>query len=423
MALMGGISPLAVEAFKSWLERKKQQENHGILVPNGYKTLKLPITTWQWILICTLAGGAIGYGLGWQVTKISTYQGLSFTPTSSTDSSENQTTIEGDNSGSVIQSGGNIVITNNFEAPSPTSLPPDWQPIQIYTQRPGCIGYNHVLLPDNFVPSTSELISNADIDNYVSKHQDSEWLVASNSGNISYLLTIASKGEVEDWIRVDGSVRINVKVLNHSMNTNNVNIGTAFLGCGGVDFRNFPNTSLISKAESYSLIQKSLDADAYSLEPGEFEDFLFDFKCESPGIYQVNFGIPYTYKNETKIFYVDASSQFICPSSYTVWTSTLYGILRDTYSWDGIVYQKDYSIRIGTSYLNTSGNGDKLREKPLLNANIITKVDLPIWFLIIDGPVEADGQTWWKVEIDDGNIFQGWIAETADWSEYYRLSN
>jgi len=415
---------------KSWIEQKKQKENRGILLPIGYKTSKsIIILTWRWILLCTLIGAGIGYSIGWQITQSALSINVMPTPTLLTSSHSstlvatqvgaNQITVGGDNSGSIIQAEGDVIITDNVNiAPSATPLPVEWKPIEIFMGRAPCIGYNYVLLPDNLDPSLKNSTTGMDIESFVDNQQQSEWLLPSDSSQIRYILTVKSKIESKDWIRIDGATQITVKVMPETINIDNLNIGNGFFGCGGIDFRNFPITSLNSKLETYILNQKSLDADAFSLEPGEFEDFLFDFKCESPGIYNVEFGIPYTYNGKVDIFQINSPFIFVCPRSYTIWLATMYGILRDGYSWDGIEYQKiTYPIEIGDTYrITDEGEQLNLRDAPSITAKTVKKFERYELILIIDGPTKANGFTWWKVR-DEQNT-EGWIAENQKWLQY-----
>lgn len=74
-------------------------------------------------------------------------------------------------------------------------------------------------------------------------------------------------------------------------------------------------------------------------------------------------------------------------------------------------------FKIGDWYtVTTAGDGVNLRQTPSTSAAVLAKIPAGSYIQIIDGPVQADGQTWWKID----NSFnpgggQGWIVENQDW--------
>jgi len=72
--------------------------------------------------------------------------------------------------------------------------------------------------------------------------------------------------------------------------------------------------------------------------------------------------------------------------------------------------------RIGDIYYVTDdGEGLRLRESPSLSGNIILEFQAGEYIEIIDGPMKADGYTWWKVEKPYGSGDIGWVMENQDW--------
>jgi len=65
-------------------------------------------------------------------------------------------------------------------------------------------------------------------------------------------------------------------------------------------------------------------------------------------------------------------------------------------------------------------NGDprslRLREEPTISAKVITYLKLGKEFLVIGGPVCADGFLWWQIEVDSYSGY--WVAE-GEWGNYF----
>jgi len=73
-------------------------------------------------------------------------------------------------------------------------------------------------------------------------------------------------------------------------------------------------------------------------------------------------------------------------------------------------------FRVGDVYRITEA-GDKLnvRDQPSLNGEIVTQLETGDYVEIIDGPIQADGHTWWKFPIHSGNSNSGWAVEDQGW--------
>ena len=60
--------------------------------------------------------------------------------------------------------------------------------------------------------------------------------------------------------------------------------------------------------------------------------------------------------------------------------------------------------------VGTAGAGLRMRSEPGLSGSInFTAMDAEV-FLVIDGPIEADGYTWWKLEAPYDQTRTGWSA-------------
>jgi hypothetical protein len=77
-------------------------------------------------------------------------------------------------------------------------------------------------------------------------------------------------------------------------------------------------------------------------------------------------------------------------------------------------------FRIGDVYAITEA-GDKLnvRQEPSINSPVITQLATGYYVEIVDGPVQSDGYTWWKFQVDvwDSAPIIGWAVEDQEWYE------
>jgi hypothetical protein len=76
-------------------------------------------------------------------------------------------------------------------------------------------------------------------------------------------------------------------------------------------------------------------------------------------------------------------------------------------------------FRVGDIYIITEA-GDKLnvRAQPTKSGAVVTQLKTDDYVEIVDGPVLADGYTWWKIKFFDwGSDTQteGWAVENQDW--------
>ena len=78
------------------------------------------------------------------------------------------------------------------------------------------------------------------------------------------------------------------------------------------------------------------------------------------------------------------------------------------------------AFRVGDIYIITgAGAGLKVREAPMRTAKAIQELQAGVYVLIVDGPIVADGQTWWKLNpnpYEPGKI-EGWAIEDPAWYE------
>ena len=98
------------------------------------------------------------------------------------------------------------------------------------------------------------------------------------------------------------------------------------------------------------------------------------------------------------------------PPDPPVWTENL--ILPNGHPVDSLVF------RVGDTYiLKGAAENLNLRESPSRNAPAIRVLAKGEYMLILDGPVQADGFTWWKfrTDLNSDQQVEGWAVEDPDW--------
>jgi hypothetical protein len=75
------------------------------------------------------------------------------------------------------------------------------------------------------------------------------------------------------------------------------------------------------------------------------------------------------------------------------------------------------AFRVGDVYLITeAGQGINVRETPSTSAAILAQLEAHEYIGILDGPVQADGYSWWKIYQEFGGG-EGWVVQSAEWYE------
>ncbi len=70
----------------------------------------------------------------------------------------------------------------------------------------------------------------------------------------------------------------------------------------------------------------------------------------------------------------------------------------------------ELAVGVYVQISNTGGEGLNIRTEPGLTAQVVFSGFDDEAFLITDGPVEADGHTWWKLEASYDRARSGWAA-------------
>ncbi|MDP1541466.1 MAG: hypothetical protein Q8L72_12550 [Moraxellaceae bacterium] len=156
--------------------------------------------------------------------------------------------------------------------------------------------------------------------------------------NLSLKIEFRSEVQTVDWLKLSNNLKITITSDNNvgdKLNLWNVE------GCGGGDYRFFsPDVSLETNYPAYSVNVENSEFDFFTLQPGEFESFDFNFYCRTPGIYTVNIELPYSLLDVPYNYNYTIPTTIICPKSFSVWNSYYAGMLEygGDFMWNGEEY-------------------------------------------------------------------------------------
>jgi hypothetical protein len=112
--------------------------------------------------------------------------------------------------------------------------------------------------------------------------------------------------------------------------------------------------------------------------------------------------------------------------SDSAWRLTLFLTPLDPPGWDENFVLADgnpvdvLAFRIGDVYkITPAGAGLNLRLEPSRDAGVIRKLTPAEYVTIVDGPLQAEGFTWWKLsyELSNGETLEGWAVGQSEWYE------
>ncbi|AKD56957.1 esterase/lipase family protein [Spirosoma radiotolerans] len=178
----------------------------------------------------------------------------------------------------------------------------------------------------------------------------SNWPAVADIHSIyNHFITIEStvRGAENSWIKLGNKFTVTFSV---DTTTAPKDIDVVLMGeCGdGRDPRYSKTIIALDPANAEKKISVPFDAHKfYTLQPGEFEQFIMNFSCKVPGVYSVRYDLPFSISGKVgKIFYNtnDDELKIICPKSYTLWDTGFFNernnLTRiETYRWDGQNYE------------------------------------------------------------------------------------
>jgi hypothetical protein len=78
------------------------------------------------------------------------------------------------------------------------------------------------------------------------------------------------------------------------------------------------------------------------------------------------------------------------------------------------------AFRVGDVYRITSAAADlNVRQSPARGATVVHQLQPGDYVMIVDGPVQADGFTWWEFSLQfvTHDTLHGWAVQERDWYE------
>ncbi len=310
----------------------------------------------------------------------------------------------------IIPEGNRKYITEAFSAASNLSV--------IVEYPTPCKGENQGILPQYLLPLNISQAQHVQeyqrIQQYFRTTGPGNFILPYPNGEIFYALNLQNNDENKEWIRISNIIIVSVTTLNDgSLPLKDLNVYHEFYGCGGDFYRHFPSTFL--NGNTYKSILMDTEADSFSLQPGEYEDFLLKLNCTSPGAYAVKYLISFTTggNNGQK----EINEKFVCPISFTIWRDYAESFNVYKYTWKNNKYILDISLqREGLYTINSNGAPFILRNAPSINAQVVTTLLEGRMIRIDDGPVLSDGLTWWHGFVfDSPDDIAGWIEDNPSW--------
>ena len=217
-----------------------------------------------------------------------------------------------------------VIVTARPECGTPYALPGYIDPFQGFDQAMAAV--NEAFNRGDIFPHVPRIFS----------YPDGEFIP---DGNVIYQVTVESHAPL-DWIKVDKKAKITIAA--QKIPADPVNTIDYQEGCGGTgeerDFhldRNLLETSY----PSYTLdaAYENENVDYFTLQPGEFETFLFTLQCGEPGLYNLQFQIPMEYEGKPGFVSADGG-EILCPPGGAHWDPSR---LIGGFKWDGSQYIPD----------------------------------------------------------------------------------
>jgi len=221
----------------------------------------------------------------------------------------------------------------------------DWKSIMSMSLSPLLSSCDPRLLPPTINPSDDISIAAQQFTQDLDNHNDRSWLLAPSpnrkpeSGFVN--LRISSIVADTGWIKINNKLIINVSTQKDvPEHVNVIDYGL----CGGEgQIRRFPSVDFSNNFDTYELKPIYTEADFFTLQPGEFEEFEIPFECKSVGIFYFKVNISYEYSNISNTTDSNKTVGLICPQTFTSWRFDVFGhqfLSSETYQWNGNGYEQ-----------------------------------------------------------------------------------
>jgi hypothetical protein len=244
---------------------------------------------------------------------------------------------------STPQSSPTLLPTETVTPSSPPTTPSAFDQASIIEISPpgfGCPARK--VMPDYIVPKDGSVEAFEQVyEAYLDWETLNRWpTVPQEDGRFNGDLWLTSLVEDNRWIRlgttVTAKVTVDADVPEH--------VDVVIIGqCGEVGTtREFPSVTLASDFADYRVQSTFAEADYFSLEPGEFENFDFDFVCDSPGAYRLSLELPLEMRELFGTATQRAIEELICPQTFTLWDALSFEYLEyvGDFQWNGSGYDR-----------------------------------------------------------------------------------
>jgi hypothetical protein len=227
-----------------------------------------------------------------------------------------------------------IALPSMTPAPTLTLETPDWSSIIRLSVEIPC---TLQLLPPTIDPVQDIAFAKQQALEAIANEESRSWLSAGDSAEI--VIRVSSITKSQEWIEIGNQLLLDISVQEDlPEHLNLIHYGD----CGGQGkIRNFSPIDLTAEFDAYSLQSSFTEFDFFTLEPGEFEDFIVPFTCKAVGIFQIKVNMSYVYANIPNVTDSDQTATFVCPQTFTVWEFIGREFLNyDNYRWNGEGYEK-----------------------------------------------------------------------------------
>jgi hypothetical protein len=180
-----------------------------------------------------------------------------------------------------------------------------------------------VVLPSHIDPGADAGTAREQVDRALQSGSSSLWSRSPDAEEgKSMLLTvpfeIGSAVQGRTRFRLSNTFRVTVRVRPEG--AERVNVLSTCAGAEAI-LRSSDVVELVSRPTEYTTEVTFPQGDYFSLMPGEFEEFVFKFRCVQPGVYAIGFAVPFTLRSRPDTLRF-VHPDLVCPRSLYRWQRT-----------------------------------------------------------------------------------------------------
>jgi exonuclease III len=119
-------------------------------------------------------------------------------------------------------------------------------------------------------------------------------------------------------------------------------------------------------------------------------------------------------KDVTRLKYVRSWYTWLKPVNATLNSDDFLNLFPDNA--DIVTWIKIIQFRLGrTLQVTIQGQDTNLRSAPSLKGSVIHKLAVGDTVKLMDGPIQVNGYSWWKMQVNDKDATEGWAVENHFW--------